>query len=861
MGPEGLKRSLGKIQELLDKVYKTTKQLSPLSCADIISHCADSVLSGGVRRSALIVLFDEDDEEMFNCKTGNWFYENPQRARFNMSAALNRDTTSRETFEKIFKATREFGEPGFFWRSDNGVGCNPCQPAWAPVITKKGLSTIGEIKIGDEIWSETGWTKVLDKWSTGVKPVYEYRTTGGVFYGTENHKLVSKGVKTEAKDCKSVDNLSGEYVFDSIVYDANLEAKGFTLGNNTLPSEFMKMSKNEIRPLLRGLYSKNGYIEESTICYKTDNYAQVTQIQILLSYLGIESTFATLSEPGIDEYIIYISYDSKRFMKLIGFSQKELSLSNCEYSTGSAHTYPIKSVKLISEEEVFDITVDNETHTYWTGGLNVSNCAEVGFKPILNGQTGFQFCNLVTINGAAINTEEEFYEQCRNASTIATIQASYNKFPFLGNVTEELAKVDPLIGVSIGGIMCSPEILLNPDILRKGAQIVKEQNHKVANWLGINHSSRSTVIKPDGNSSVLLGMTPGCHGDHAKYYIRRVQVNKEEEAGQIYKKYNPKAVTESVWSTNHTDWCIQFPIIAKEGTIFKKDLLGITQLEVVQMLFNNWIIPGMEDENAVVQNNVSNTIQVPENDWDKVADWVWENRHSIAGVSFLPTSGDLDFNQPPYSEVLMPEQLLETYGDGVMFASGLIVDAIDAFGDLWKACDVLYGRGEKLNTSYEDAEKYLQDYNKAKSEDFLDKTYAEYIEASNKQYTRWMDLYVEIGLPEDLAEEMLENDIPIPISLVQSYLDKQMFGNIPKLSEKRDIIRRLNKFACKYFDCDINLMVKALKHVQLLHDWYELTDSEHEIEWDKVKWTPVLIHADETGAQGCAGGACEITKV
>ena len=36
----------------------------------------------------------------------------------------------------------------------------------------------------------------------------------------------------------------------------------------------------------------------------------------------------------------------------------------------------IKSIEKISEEEVFDITVDNESHTYWTQGCNISNCAE-----------------------------------------------------------------------------------------------------------------------------------------------------------------------------------------------------------------------------------------------------------------------------------------------------------------------------------------------------------------------------------------------------------------------------------------------------------------------------------------------------
>lgn len=103
---------------------------------------------------------------------------------------------------------------------------------------------------------------------------------------------------------------------------------------------------------------------------------------------------------------------------------------------------------------------------------------------------------MISISGKESATEEKFYKQCKAAATIGTIQATYNSFPFLGKVTEQLAKNDPLIGVSISGIMMNPDILLNENILRKGAEIIKEQNSKIANLLGINPASRTTCIKP-----------------------------------------------------------------------------------------------------------------------------------------------------------------------------------------------------------------------------------------------------------------------------------------------------------------------------------------------------------------------------
>lgn len=44
-------------------------------------------------------------------------------------------------------------------------------------------------------------------------------------------------------------------------------------------------------------------------------------------------------------------------------------------------TFPILDTKWVSKEDVYDITVDAEEHTYWTGGLLVSNCGEIWMSP------------------------------------------------------------------------------------------------------------------------------------------------------------------------------------------------------------------------------------------------------------------------------------------------------------------------------------------------------------------------------------------------------------------------------------------------------------------------------------------------
>lgn len=80
-GPDKLQDSIEKIRLLLNRVANTYSKLKPIDAFDIVCHISDAVISGGVRRSALITLFDNDDNEMLKAKTGDWFYTNSQRAR------------------------------------------------------------------------------------------------------------------------------------------------------------------------------------------------------------------------------------------------------------------------------------------------------------------------------------------------------------------------------------------------------------------------------------------------------------------------------------------------------------------------------------------------------------------------------------------------------------------------------------------------------------------------------------------------------------------------------------------------------------------------------------------------------------
>ena len=125
-GPEPLRKCLIKIEELL-KEKEPGSKLTSLEVFDIQCYIAESVLAGGIRRSSTIALFDPYDYSMLTAKTGEWYLENPQRAMANISAVLDRKTTDKELFEKVFKMTEASGsgEPGFVFTNDPDMGVNP----------------------------------------------------------------------------------------------------------------------------------------------------------------------------------------------------------------------------------------------------------------------------------------------------------------------------------------------------------------------------------------------------------------------------------------------------------------------------------------------------------------------------------------------------------------------------------------------------------------------------------------------------------------------------------------------------------------------------------------------------------------
>jgi ribonucleoside-triphosphate reductase (thioredoxin) len=330
-------------------------------------------------------------------------------------------------------------------------------------------------------------------------------------------------------------------------------------------------------------------------------------------------------------------------------------------------------------------------------------CVEIGMKPVTkDGRTGFQSCNLTEINGAKSTSKEIFFEQCKVASIMGTLQAGYTDFKYLTKATKEIVEREALIGVGITGIMNNPDILTDVEVLKEGAEEVKKWNKKVAKLIGINQAARTCCVKPSGNASVILECGSGIHGEHSNKYIRHVTFPKDSIIAQSFMKNNPDMCEKNIWASDSV--LVAFPIVSPKNSIVKKDLLGVKQLEYVKLVQNSWIEAGTNKEVGVdpyIRHNVSNTITV--DNWEEVTNYIYENRDSFCGVSLLAASGDKAYAQAPFTEVLTGQEIINKYGEEVsLFTSALIEVGMKAFNnDLWGAIATALGKGEELNESHD----------------------------------------------------------------------------------------------------------------------------------------------------------------
>lgn len=418
-----LKTSLDRIRGVL--LAAQGRKLRPIECHRIMCHAADAVLSGGIRRSAMIALFSLEDSEMIFSKTGNWYLTDPWFTNANNSVVLKRDEVKKKQFKRIFQMSRQWGEPGFYFTNSYDYGTNPCC-------------------------------------EIGLDPV--------------------------------------------LVVDEELKDQ--------------------------------------------------------------------LAARGVD--------------------------------------------------------------------------VEVG-----EARTGWAFCNLCEMNAAKFTSYSDFEAAAKAATLIGTLQATYTKMPYLGWVSESLAKRDALLGIGMTGMLDAPTVACASEHQRSLALKIKEWNAAYAKRLGIRPAVRLTCVKPSGTTSLELGcVASGHHAHHARRYIRRVTADELEYVFQAFKAVNPHMCVRKP----DGKWVIEFPVQAPDGATIKDELEAIQFLEMVKSTQQNWVIPGTADDSVSpgLNHNVSNTVTVQPEEWNAVCEYLWSNRDFFTGVSLLPASGDKDYAFAPNEAISTP---------------------------------------------------------------------------------------------------------------------------------------------------------------------------------------------------------------
>jgi ribonucleoside-diphosphate reductase alpha chain len=297
----------------------------------------------------------------------------------------------------------------------------------------------------------------------------------------------------------------------------------------------------------------------------------------------------------------------------------------------------------VTEEIFFDIWARIEASNAGEPGFFWTNDYELGTNPCCEiSLNDCQFCNLCEINVSDVVDQADLNARAKAAALIGTLQAGYTDFHYLRNKWKLQTEKEALIGVGMTGIASGAVLGLN---LEDAAIVVKDENARISELIGINQSARTTTIKPSGTSSLCVGSSSGIHAWHNDYYIRRMRVGKNEPLYFYMKENFPSLIEDCVWKP-HIEAVMSFPQKAPDGAILRTESY-MDLLERVKLFNLQWVQKGHRTGNNY--HNVSCTISLKPEDWKTAGNWMWDNQNSYTGISVLPYDNG-SYKQAPFED-------------------------------------------------------------------------------------------------------------------------------------------------------------------------------------------------------------------
>ena len=255
-----------------------------------------------------------------------------------------------------------------------------------------------------------------------------------------------------------------------------------------------------------------------------------------------------------------------------------------------------------------------------------------------------QFCNLSEVVVRADDTLSTLKAKVEVAAMIGTLQATLTDFRYLRNIWKKNTEEEALLGLSMTGIMDHPVIGSATDRTEQWLEELKDvavkTNKKWAEKLGINQSVAITCVKPSGTVSQLVDSASGIHPRFSKHYIRRVRSDKKDPLA-VFMEAKGFPVEQDVMSPSSS--VFSFPVKAPKTSTTVKQVGAMQQLELWKTYQNHWC-----------EHKPSITVYYTDNEFLKVAQWIWDNFDICSGISLLPVS-DHVYQQAPYEDITADE--------------------------------------------------------------------------------------------------------------------------------------------------------------------------------------------------------------
>lgn len=250
-----------------------------------------------------------------------------------------------------------------------------------------------------------------------------------------------------------------------------------------------------------------------------------------------------------------------------------------------------------------------------------------------------QFCNLTEVVARPEDTAETLKRKIRIATILGTYQTTLTHFPYLSKEWQENCKTERLLGVSITG-QWDCEAVRSEAVLEDLKAEAVAINREYAEKFGIPESTCVTCVKPSGTVSQVVDCASGMHPRHARYYIRRVRISATDALFLMLKDQGVSYYPEVGQSPEDANtFVLEFPVKAPAGAVVKDDLTALEQLKHWKMVKEKY-----------TEHNPSVTVSVGDEEWIRVADWLYENWDLVGGLSFLPRSEHV-YQLAPYEEI------------------------------------------------------------------------------------------------------------------------------------------------------------------------------------------------------------------